>query len=270
MTLALLVGVFVVGKLSDLYRIGGEHVYDLGFYIIVFGLLGARLYHVLNEPSYYLSNPSQIIAFWNGGLALHGGIIGGALAIYWYVRKHFKSGIKIFNFQFSIFNSMLLITDIIVPALALGQAIGRWGNYFNQELFGLPTNLPWGIPIELSNRVAGFESFTYFHPTFLYESLLNVLIFVILMFLHKSVIRNLRHATARSVHKGLTLRPGVITATYIILYSIVRIAMEFLRVDATPVILGIRLPIIVSSLLIIAGLWFLYRCNKPFKNLPTT
>ncbi len=260
MTLAFVVGVFVTVKIAQRYDIDCKHIYDVAFYLVVFGLLSARLYHVLNELPYYIANPSQIIAFWNGGLALHGALIGGALTIYWYVRKHFKTGIKIFNFQFSIFNSTLLMADMIAPAMVLGQAIGRWGNYFNQELYGLPTNLPWGIPIALANRVAGFESFTHFHPTFLYESILSILIFAVLMYFHK--LRIACYVSPVTKRRELINKPGFIATVYLVLYSLVRIIMEIFRIDTTPIILGIRLPIIVSGLLIVVSAVFLVSIHR--------
>src|SRR3989344_5032392 len=169
MVLAILVGLTLALKLAKIKKIVSDEVYNLGFYLIIFSLLGARIYSVFLDLPFYLKNPYEIIAVWHGGLAIHGAIIGGVLTLLiysWRKKQSFWSWV-----------------DLFAVVLPLGQAIGRWGNYFNQELFGLPTNLPWGIPIALQNRPAQYLSSTYFHPTFLYESILNLINFSILLFL---------------------------------------------------------------------------------------
>jgi phosphatidylglycerol:prolipoprotein diacylglycerol transferase len=199
---------------------------------VLIGFLGARFYHVLNEPYYYWHHPSEILAVWRGGLAIHGGIIAGALTIWHFCKR------------WSI--SFWKIADTIVPALAIGQAIGRFGNFFNQELFGKPTGLPWGIPIDAELRPQGFERFTYFHPTFLYEFLWDAGTFAILMILHR---RNSAHQ-------------GVITAVYLMLYAAGRALTEFLRIDDVPIIFGVRLPLLVSILLGLLGLALLWYATR--------
>jgi phosphatidylglycerol:prolipoprotein diacylglycerol transferase len=214
--LGVIAGLIVVLKLAKKYKIPADEVYNLGFYLIIFGLIGARIYTLFLDLPFYLSNPFEIIAVWHGGLAIHGAIIGGAatLIIYCYKKRE----------------SFWQWADLIAPAIAIGQAFGRWGNYFNQEIFGRPTNLPWGIPIAFTNRPLQHLSSTYFHPTFLYESGLNLLNFLILILLFKRTAK----------------KPGLIFLIYLINYSIIRIGMEFLRIDQTLEILGIRLPILVS------------------------
>ena len=168
----LLVVLGIIGALSAVLflarkqNITSDEVINLGFYAIISGLLGARIYAVFLDLPYYLNNPWEIPAVWHGGLAIHGAIIGGGLAILIYAIKKKQS--------------VWLWLDLAAPSLALAQAIGRFGNYFNQEVFGRPTSLPWGIPINPFNRPPGFEGFSYFHPTFLYESGLNLLNFVLL------------------------------------------------------------------------------------------
>ena len=143
----IIAGLLLVLRLAKQFNIKSDEVYDLAFYLIIFSLLGARLYAVLLEWPYYLKNPGEIIAVWHGGLAIHGAIIGGLLTLVVYCRLaslRGRSGRKKQNFwQWA---------DLIAVAIPLGQAIGRWGNYFNQELFGRPTSLPWGIPILRQNR----------------------------------------------------------------------------------------------------------------------
>lgn len=274
MTLAIVAGVFVAVRVARMYGIDRTYVFDLAFYLVIFGLLGARVYHVLNELPYYLDHPSQIIAFWNGGLALHGALLAGIGVVGWYLHRHSElvseSQATTLYFlkhnKLLITNYQLLIADILAPALALGQAIGRWGNYVNQELYGSPTNLPWGIPIALEHRITGFEEFTFFHPTFLYESVLSFAIFILLILLLRYRIQRSdkqnKERTAYSLLLTAYVVPGSIAAVYLIAYSIVRIAMESLRIDYTPLILGIRLPIITSSILIIVSLfvlWYIHR-----------
>jgi len=137
--------------LAKYYKIKADTLLDLAFWLIINGLIGARLYDVLLELSYYKSNPLDIFKIWQGGLAIHGAIIAGLITTYFFARKH-----KI---------SLWTLSALIVPGLALAQAIGRWGNYFNQELFGLPTSLPWGIPISILNRPIAYLDYDYFQKT---------------------------------------------------------------------------------------------------------
>lgn len=222
-----------------------DHLYNISFYLVVFGLLGARLYHVLNEFSYYSENPAEILSIWNGGLAIHGALIAGALTVYVYLKKHMVS---LGNPR----SMVLKVADVFAPGIALGQAIGRWGNYFNQELYGIPTNAAWGIPIQELHRRPGFTESEYFHPTFLYESILNLIVFGILMFLTKSKI----------INQKCNIPPGTIAAVYLILYSLIRMSLEFIRIDATLIIFGIRLPILVSIVLILGTVAFFYKQKK--------
>lgn len=175
--------------------------------VIVLGvmsaLVGARLYYVLFNWGYYGPRPSKILAVWEGGLAIHGGILGGALATVIYtVRKKL---------------SVLTYMDIMAPSLVLGQAIGRWGNFFNQEAFGTPTNLPWRLYIEPYHRPPHLAAFEFFHPTFLYESLWDLGVFVVLYFL-------LRRRLEQSL--------GTLSLCYLGLYSIGRYFVEGLRIDS--------------------------------------
>ncbi len=231
-----MLGIILTLKLAKLYQIDESKIVDLSFWLIIFSIIGARTYHVLLELPYYLENPLQILMIWNGGIAIHGAIFAGLLTIFYYSRKYSLSFLK--------------ITSIIVPGLALAQAIGRWGNYFNQELFGKPTSLPWGIPIETFRLPADYLSFKYFHPTFLYESMGSLLIFLILIYLNYLVI------------KFGKIKLEIITFVYLILYSILRFFTEFIRIDKTPELLGLRLPQLVSILIVIVSVFFLYKLYK--------
>lgn len=203
---------------------------DLTFALIVIGLIGARIYHVLNEPAYYFANPSQIFAVWNGGLAIHGAIIADAIFLWFYARFYDLDYLR--------------LLDLFAPALLLGQAIGRWGNYFNQELFGRPTSLPWGIPIDFINRPLGYESFTYFHPTFLYESLWDIVGVVILLYLVNKKFQAKNDSMPQH---------GFIFFLYLVYVSLGRFLVELMRVDNVPLIFGLRLPMLVSIVFMLIG-----------------
>ncbi|NCF75392.1 MAG: prolipoprotein diacylglyceryl transferase [Xanthomonadaceae bacterium] len=235
-SLSIVIGIIIGEKLAKKYKIEQQRIFDLAIYIIIFGLLGARIYHILMELNYYIQHPLDVFKFWQGGLAIHGAIIGGIIAGYFYSKKYKMS--------------FWLNADIIAVSLALGQAIGRWGNYFNQELFGFPTNLPWGIPIDSFNRLfSPYKNFEYFHPAFLYESILNFLNFLFLLFLHKKKIAN-NHLVGRQA-KTKILSDGNIFLIYILNYSLIRFVMEFIRSDETALIFGFRFPQILSALLFI-------------------
>jgi len=235
--LAVLAALTVAIYLAKLHSIKKEAIIDLAFWLIVGGLIGARIYDVFLELPYFLANPLNIFKIWQGGLAIHGAIIGGLIALWLYAKKY----------QHNFWQ----LAAIIATSLPLAQAIGRWGNYFNQELFGYPTNLAWGIPIDLAHRPWQYLNYEYFHPTFLYESLGNLIIFIILFTLHiKKVTTRLPDG------QGYELR----VTSYLLLYSLLRFATEFIRLDATPAFLGPRLPQLVS--LIIFFLCLIYLALK--------
>lgn len=235
--LGIIFGLAVLLQLVKKVGINKDEVYNLAFYLIIFSILGARIYAVFLELPYYLGNPSQIPAVWNGGLAIHGALIGGALTVWFYAKKKKQS-----FWQWA---------DLIAVVIPLGQAFGRWGNYFNQELFGRPTELPWGIPIDLFNRPIDFQNFEYFHPTFLYESILNLINFIVLL-----VLFNRR--------QEFKLKTGSIFLVYIMNYSVIRIVMEFFRIDHTPEFFGVRVPIIVSLILFFVCLALILKKQKKF------
>lgn len=224
---ALLIG-FWIGKKINIKK---EVILDLTFWIIIFGLIGARIYDVFLQLPYYLENPGQAFQIWKGGLAIHGAIIAGLIVIYFFSKKY-----KISFFK---------LTALIAPGLALGQAIGRFGNYFNQELFGLPTNLLWGIPIKPSHRPLEYINETYFHPTFLYESIGSLIIFFTLIFLFYLAYKK----------KSITSYFFVwFTALYMILYSVLRFFLEFIRVEYTPLFLEMRWPQVISLIIIFVSI----------------
>lgn len=229
--------------LTDRYAIRRDDLFDLSFWLIIGGLVGARLYDVLLELPYYISHPWQILAIWQGGLAIHGAILAGLIIIFIFARRK-----RIDFFK---------ISSLLVPGVALGQAIGRWGNYFNQELFGQPTDLPWGIPISVMNRPAAYVTGSYFHPTFLYESLGCLMIFILLTALNLRAIRKNR-LSRRFYVWSLGL--------YMILYSILRFSLEYIKIDATPCLLGMRWPQLASLLLAAGGIILISCYAQPKKN----
>jgi phosphatidylglycerol:prolipoprotein diacylglycerol transferase len=203
-------------------------VWDLLFYLVIWGLVGARLYEVFLFWPYYQNNLWQIFAIWKGGLAIHGALIAGIIVLFWWAKKH----------QDSFWHWAAILS----PGLAVGQAIGRFGNWFNQELFGRPTNLPWGIPIAFQNRPIAYQDFSFFHPTFLYESLGLLLLAVILFFL-LSTIKTLNEKRALSI-----------LVFYLSGASLLRFLLEFIKVDAAPLIFSWRWPQFFSFILIILAL----------------
>lgn len=192
-----------------------EIVWDMLIWLIVGGIIGARLWHVFTpSPSsiaegrttlFYLTHPFDLINLRNGGLGIPGAVIGGALTLYIYTRKR---GLDFAEWA-----------DVAAPGLALGQAIGRWGNFFNQELYGAPTSLPWKIYIEPIYRLPGFESQDYYHPLFLYESLWSLANMTLLLWLA-------RRYSDRT-------KPGDIFLVYLIVYPLGRFLLDFLRLDAS-------------------------------------
>ncbi|HEY5984470.1 MAG TPA: prolipoprotein diacylglyceryl transferase [Anaerolineales bacterium] len=202
-----------------------EQVWDLLVYLIIGGVIGARLWHVLTpSPSamildasgklvnpYFVNGIPQILdilSIWKGGLGIPGTIIGGLVALYLYARKHRE-------FSFAEW------TDIAAPSLALGQAIGRWGNFFNQELYGAPTSLPWHIFIAPAHRLPGFEDVSYYHPLFAYESLLNLANMLLLIWITRRFSGSRKH--------------GDVFNVYLIVYPLIRFSLDFLRLDASQV-----------------------------------
>jgi phosphatidylglycerol:prolipoprotein diacylglycerol transferase len=202
-------------------NIDWDDLYDLAFYLALGGIVGARLYDVfLIEWNYFGSHPWEMLAIWHGGLAIHGAIIGGVISLIVWCKIKKKS-----FWQFA---------GLLFTVLPLGQAIGRWGNYFNQELFGGPTTFLWGIPISLANRPEQYLNYQYFQPAFLYESILDFVLFLILFFWYKK-----------------NRRPGEMIIFYLMGYSVIRFLMEFVRIDVTSLVFGVRLPQLVSAVVFV-------------------
>jgi len=226
-------GYFLARRRLKNYPITPEDLDEGLFWGVIFGILGARVYYVAFNWSYYSRYPSEIWKIWHGGLAIHGAFFAALLTIYVYSKLK-----KRFNFVHA--------ADLFTSVLPVAQAIGRWGNFFNYEAYGRPTNLPWGMYVPPEKRVPGFDMNTHFHPTFLYESLWDLAVFVILYFIVEK----------RKKQFGET------TALYLVLYSIGRFWIEGLRLDS--LMAGkLRAAQIVSMILIIFGAsWYAYLMGK--------
>ena len=195
---------------------------DSLFFVVPLGFVGARVYHVLTDYQLYADDPFPgVFEVWNGGLGIYGAVIGGFLGAIIFARVR---GI-----------SVLVFADAVAPGLILAQAIGRWGNYFNQELFGRPSELPWAIWIAPDNRPAGFVDAETFHPTFLYESIWNLLVCFALLWISR------RFAG--------WLKAGDVFLIYVSLYSVGRFFVEALRIDQAFLIGDFRGNLLVASIL---------------------
>lgn len=177
------------------------NVLNMALFVLPLGIIGARLYHVIDKWDFYSQNPALI--FGGTGMGIFGAVIGGAIGLLIYTKWKKLSTLR--------------WLDVVAPGLILAQAIGRWGNFFNQELYGYPTDLPWAIYIDPAHRLPGYETFSHFHPLFLYESLWNFLGCFLLLLLG----RKLRHR----------LTDGDIFFLYIIYYSVGRFFLEGLKID---------------------------------------
>lgn len=205
--IAVLIGVTLSQYLASKQGIEPDLIGDLVIWLVIGAIPCARLYYVIFEWQSYSQHPEDIIAIWKGGIAIHGAIIGGTIATLIFAKLK-----KISFWQ---------LADLVAPSLILGQAIGRWGNFFNSEAFGKPTNLPWKLWIPVSHRPLDYLQYDYFHPTFLYESLCNLMVFGLLMALF---VWGLRHRES--------FKTGTIFLVYLIAYSSGRFWIEALRTDS--------------------------------------
>tara|TARA_B100001121_G_scaffold266801_1_gene249660 strand:+ start:85 stop:963 length:879 start_codon:yes stop_codon:yes gene_type:complete len=251
--ISVLLGLNLSKKLARSRGIDPNFISEILPSLVLSSIIGARVYYVIFEYqqfsgdkffttikilNIYLNIPS-FLAIWEGGIAIHGALLGGFLSIYLFCKSK-KIPLKIF-------------LDLLMPSVILGQSIGRWGNFFNNEAFGIPTNLPWKLFIPLSNRPNIFANSQYFHPTFLYESLWNLIIFTILIYIFNKQ------------SKDNSITPGLITSLYLVTYSFGRFWIEGLRIDSLclggfPPYCegGLRVAQFISIFLFSSGLVWLY------------
>ncbi len=258
---SVLIGLNLSKKLAAKRNIELGFINDLMPIIVLSSLIGARIYYVIFEWERYQGNyfwssikmfnfsipiPSPL-EIWNGGIAIHGALIAGSISVIIFSRLK-----KQFLWD---------VLDVICPSVALGQAIGRWGNFFNNEAFGTPTSLPWKLSIPFIYRPEGLANYEYFHPTFLYESVWNIILFTLLIFIFSKGSKGL-----------IRLPSGAITCIYITIYSIGRLWIEGLRTDSLcigglPPLCegGIRVAQLISLILSglgLLGIWWLYVRKK--------
>lgn len=236
---AVLIGVTLSQSLAKRRQVDPDLIGDLAIWLVIGAIPFARLYYVIFEWENYVNDPASMFAIWRGGIAIHGAMIGGILAALIFAKIQ----------QVSFWQ----LADLVAPSVILGQAIGRWGNFFNSEAFGSPTDLPWKLYIPLQNRPPEYANFEYFHPTFLYESIWNILVFVLLLNLF-----------FRGLKGQPPLKLGTIFLVYFTAYSAGRIWIEGLRTDS--LMFGpLRVAQFVSLsgiVLGVAGLAWLYVLNR--------
>lgn len=213
-----------------------REIWDVLTWVIIPGVIGARVYHVLDYWEVYAREPWLIPQVWTGGLGIYGAILGGVVGLWLFCKKRKQK--------------FLEWLDVVALGLPVGQAIGRWGNYFNQELYGKPTNLPWRIYIDPEHRLAGYELVDYYHPVFLYESLWSLVIFLVLLGLLRT--------------KNTRLKTGTFFTLYIIFYSTGRFFLEYIRIEGwtgvAPISVGavtLTLGQLVSLFIVVISLHFM-------------
>ena len=204
---AVLIGVSLSQYLAAKRRVNPELLGDLAIWLVVGAIPCARIYYVAFEWQQYAQRPEDIMAIWKGGIAIHGAMLGGAMAALIFAKIQQVSFWK--------------LADLVAPSAILGQAIGRWGNFFNSEAFGRPTDLPWKLYIPLEHRPQEYANFEYFHPTFLYESLWNLTVFGLLLTLF-----------FRDLQGTIRLKIGSLFLIYLTAYSSGRVWIEGLRTDS--------------------------------------
>lgn len=231
--IAFLIGAFLAIKEAKKFDISKDEMYNLFFYLVPIVLIGARLYFVLFHLDYYSNNLLAILKVWEGGLAIHGGIIAGIIYIYFYTKKHHIETLR--------------IIDILVVSLIFGQAIGRWGNFFNMEAHGPITSYYHLKSLHIPSFIIDgmYIQGYYYHPTFFYESLWCIIGFILLLF-----IRKLKQ-----------IKLGQITSIYFIWYGIGRFIIEGLRTDSL-MIGNFKIAQIISIIMVLFGICFFWIQKK--------
>lgn len=210
------------------FKISGEELALSIFYAVIPGFIGARLYHVIDQWLVYSGDPASAVAVWNGGLGILGGLAGGLLGLWFFSRRYRRP--------------LLRLLDIYAPSVLLAQAIGRFGNWTNQEAFGQPTDAPWGIFIAPEHRPEQYLGFERFHPTFFYEAGFDLLGLAVLLLLRPK----------------LRSKPGAVLGAYLVIYGLGRFLVEFFRFD-TAHIGGIATAHVIAAILVIGGAYLLAR-----------
>lgn len=221
LAVAVLVSFLAARKLAPRFGLSKRDVDDLFPWVVVGGIIGARLYYVFFSWEYFRDHLISIFKIWQGGLSIYGAIIGGAVGALIYTLRQKLDFLK--------------FLDLLAVVAPLGQSLGRWGNYFNKEAFGYPTDLPWGVYIPPSHRPLEYLEKQFFHPTFLYESLWDLGVLLILLYLVRQ-----------------SPRTGYLAGTYLVLYAIGRFFIEALRLDSF-FLHFLRVDQMVSLLAVVSG-----------------
>lgn len=237
--IGVLVAIAITRRRFAGYGYDPDRVDRVAIVAVVVGFLGARLgYVVWRLDRFFPDDPLGVFAIWEGGLVLFGGLLFGVAAAYWSLRRN-RLDVPSF-------------ADAAAPAIPLAQAFGRWGNYFNQELFGTPTNLPWALEVDPSRRPSQYQEFATFHPTFLYESLGNLLLVAAILL----------------IDRYGTLKRGSLMFVYAIGYGTLRFSIELLRIDTDYRFLGLsrnNWAFLLVALVGVAGLVWWQRRPEPVK-----
>ena len=239
--LAMLIGISLATKEAKKLGLEEDTMVDMALWAIPIGFIGARLYYVLFKWDYYIQNPSEIIAIWNGGIAIYGGLIAGGHAVYWFARRKKMT--------------LTLLLDILAPSVLLAQSIGRWGNFINQEAHGGAVSRQFLETLYLPEFIIEQMNIngTYYHPTFLYESLWSLLGFILLI-----ILRN---------QKGL-LRRGEVALSYVIWYSFGRFFIEGMRTDSLWIGDIMRVSQMLSLVLFISAIILLVYRRRDYPSKP--
>lgn len=226
---AILAAYFYIRKQAWRFGISQGDVDDYSFWVVILGILGARVYYVLFSWSYFVHNLSEIYQIWHGGISIYGGVLVVLLFTYFYARK------KAYRFN--------QLFDLAACGLPLAQAIGRFGNFINQEAFGTPTSLPWKMYVEPAHRPVSLIQYNFFHPAFLYEAILDLAVFFVL-----------RKLAGKS-------RSGLIGWTYLGLYSLGRFFVEGIRLDSF-FLKGFRVDQLIAIMLVIISGIMIFRIQR--------
>ena len=235
--LGVIVAYLVIKKLSKKHSINPRYLEDILFYGLLSGIVGARLYYVLFNLDYYLKDINEIVMIWHGGLAIHGGILAGALFVYFYCRKNKLNFIE--------------LTDIILPGVIIAQAIGRWGNFFNQEAYGMMVSKELLqkllIPKFIINGM--YINGNYYLPTFFIESIFCIIGFILIMIISRK-----------------TKKIGYPTSFYLIWYGLIRFIIELFRTDSL-MLFNIKIACVISVSFILLGLLLSYYTKSKGKEV---
>lgn len=227
--LGVLAAVWLTAKRFVDRSLSADHAAGIAMWSVPAGIIGARFYHVITDWGRFSGNWGEAFKIWKGGLGILGGVIVGYLAAMIYCKRA--------NLD------LRTVMDVAAPSIPLAQMIGRWGNWFNQELYGRPSELPWALEIDPENRPVQHLEQATFHPTFLYESLWNLMVVLVLI----------------KIDRMKRLTAGMLFIVYFALYSIGRIWVEALRIDEATKIAGLRVNIWVFSLLLLLSLGLLFK-----------